>query len=63
MIYIGIAIYIAAGILLICGVVQLFKAKKIMKFGKAIQATVQTCKTTGFGPIRKYWVTVVYKVG
>ncbi|MGO5051313.1 hypothetical protein ACTQ6A_02165 [Lachnospiraceae bacterium LCP25S3_G4] len=58
---IGIVLYVMAAALFIGGIVQFIKAKKSQKFGKLTTASVQECHTTGFGPIRKYWVTLIYK--
>ncbi|MEG1957317.1 MAG: hypothetical protein RR071_06260 [Lachnospiraceae bacterium] len=63
MLYVEILLYVLAGVLLILGIVSLYQRKKRNKFGKLTTATIQSCRKTGIGPLRKYWATLIYKVG
>ncbi|MDD3139201.1 MAG: hypothetical protein PHX08_09550 [Lachnospiraceae bacterium] len=63
MLYIGILLYVMAGVLGVIGVLLFYKVKTTQKFGKSIQATVQNCIATGFGPTKKYNATVMFRIG
>ena len=63
MLYVGILLYVMAGVLGVIGGLLFYKVKITQKFEKSIQATVQNCTSTGFGPTKKYNASVIFRIG